>query len=259
MSVFRLDDKVAAITGGGSGIGEAICKLFAAQGAKVAILDLDETNGKRVEDEIKADGGNAKWIPCNVADKSNVENAFSEIIQTYSAFYILVNNAGIAHVGNLENTSEQDFDKIYNVNVKGVFNTLQAGIEKMKITGGGAILNLASIASRIGIPDRFAYTMSKGAVLGMTLSVARDFVDQNIRCNCISPGRVHTPFVDNFISKNYPGQEQEMFEKLSASQPIGRMAKPEEIAQISLYLCSDEAGFVTGADFPIDGGFTGVK
>jgi NAD(P)-dependent dehydrogenase (short-subunit alcohol dehydrogenase family) len=120
---------------------------------------------------------------------------------------------------------------------------------------GGAILNIASIASSVGIPDRFAYSMTKGAVVGMTLSTAKDYINNNIRCNCISPARVHTPFVDGFIAKNYPGKEKEMFEKLSKTQPIGRMAQPEEIANLVLYLCSDEASFITGCDYPIDGGF----
>jgi 2-keto-3-deoxy-L-fuconate dehydrogenase len=125
----------------------------------------------------------------------------------------------------------------------------------MKENKSGVILNLASIASIVGIPDRFAYSMTKGAVMAMTLSVARDYLHQGIRCNCISPARVHTPFVDGFIKKNYAGREDEMFDKLSKSQPIGRMAKPEEIANLVLYLCSDEASFITGCDYPIDGGF----
>jgi NAD(P)-dependent dehydrogenase (short-subunit alcohol dehydrogenase family) len=167
----------------------------------------------------------------------------------------LVNCAGISHIGKADTTSEEDFDKVYNVNVKGIYNCLHAAIPVMKTSGGGTILNMASIANNVGIPDRFAYSMSKGAVLGMTLSVAKDYLADNIRCNCISPARVHTPFVDNYLAKNYPGQEKEMFEKLSKTQPIGRMALPEEIGNLILYLCSDEASFITGCDYPIDGGF----
>ena len=166
-----------------------------------------------------------------------------------------MNNAGIAHVGNVEGTSEEDFDKVYNVNVKGAYNCLYAAVSLMKAQGGGAIVNMASIASSVGIPDRFAYSMTKGAVVGMTLSTAKDYLNYKIRCNCISPARVHTPFVDGFIAKNYPGKEKEMFEKLSKTQPIGRMAEPEEIAHLVLYLCSDEASFITGCDYPSDGGF----
>jgi NAD(P)-dependent dehydrogenase (short-subunit alcohol dehydrogenase family) len=167
---------------------------------------------------------------------------------------ILVNNAGIAHVGNIEGTTESDLDRIYSVNVKGVYNCIYAVIPVMK-NKGGVILNMASIASSVGISDRFAYSMSKGAVLTMTYSVAKDYLDYGIRCNCISPARIHTPFVDGFIKKNYPGREDEMFEKLAKTQPIGRMGTPEEVANLALYLCSDEASFITGTDFPIDGGF----
>jgi NAD(P)-dependent dehydrogenase (short-subunit alcohol dehydrogenase family) len=167
----------------------------------------------------------------------------------------LVNCAGISNIGKADTTSEEDFDKVYAVNVKGMYNCLHEAIPCMKKNGAGVIINMASIANNVGIPDRFAYSMSKGAVLGMTLSVAKDYLSDNIRCNCVSPARVHTPFVDNYIAKTYPGQEKEMFEKLSKTQPIGRMGLPEEIANLILYLCSDEAGFVTGCDYPIDGGF----
>jgi 2-keto-3-deoxy-L-fuconate dehydrogenase len=139
--------------------------------------------------------------------------------------------------------------------VKGAYNALYAAIPLLKSNGGGVILNMASIAAWVGITDRFAYSMSKGAIMAMSLSVARDYLADNIRCNTISPARVHTPFVDGFIAKNYAGKEDEIFEKLSKSQPIGRMGKPDEVAALALYLCSDEAGFITGCDYPIDGGF----
>ena len=167
---------------------------------------------------------------------------------------MLVNSAGISHIGNVLNTTEADLDRLYKVNIKGVYNCLQAAVSIMKENKAGVILNLASVAGIIGLPDRFGYSMTKGAVYSMTLSVARDYIHEGIRCNCISPARVHTPFVDGFIKKNYPGKEKEMFEKLSRTQPIGRMAQPEEIAGMILYLCSDEASFVTGCDYPIDGG-----
>jgi NAD(P)-dependent dehydrogenase (short-subunit alcohol dehydrogenase family) len=188
---------------------------------------------------------------CDVSNQETVEEVFASI----GDFNILVNNAGIAHIGNIENTSQADFERIYNVNVKGAYNCLKAAIPVMKNKGGGTILNMASIAALVGIPDRFAYSMSKGALQAMTLSIARDYLHQNIRCNSISPARVHTPFVDGFINKNYPGKEAEMFEKLSKTQPIGRMARPEEIAALALYLCAEEASFITGCDYPIDGGF----
>lgn len=249
--MFSLQNKTAVITGGGSGIGKAIALLFAAQGATVHIIELNADAATAVIDEIKNAGGDGYGHAANVGDQQAVVDVFRAI----GMVDILVNNAGIAHVGNLENTSETDLDRVYNVNVKGAYNCLFAAVPLMKQNGGGAILNLASIAAHVGLSDRFAYSMSKGAIFAITLSVARDYLADNIRCNSISPARVHTPFVDGFISKNYPGREEEIFDKLSKSQPIGRMGKPDEIAALALYLCSDEAGFITGTDYPIDGGF----
>lgn len=251
MDLFRLDGKIAVVTGGGSGIGQAIAQCFATQGATVNILELNAAAALATVETIEKSGGKAQVYACNVADQAEVVKAMADI----GRVDILVNCAGIAHVGNLENTSETDFDRVYNVNVKGSYNCMFAAIPLMKKQGGGVVLNIASIASSVGITDRFAYSMSKGAVLTMTLSVARDYLKDGIRCNCISPARVHTPFVDGFIAKNYPGKEAEMFEKLSQSQPIGRMAKPDEVAWLALYLCSEQAGFITGSDYPIDGGF----
>ncbi len=249
--MFSLQDKTAVVTGGGSGIGRAIAELFAQQGAEVIVVDLDEKNGQETVAAIQAAGGKAQFRSCNVANQDDVRAVFSSLTR----LDILVNNAGVAHVGTVESTTEADMDRIIAVNVKGVYNCLHAGVPLLRQSGGGAILNMASIVASVGIPDRFAYSMSKGAVAAMTLSVAKDYVGQKIRCNCVSPARVHTPFVDGFLTKNYPGNEAEMFEKLSKTQPIGRMGQPSEIAALALYLCSDEAGFVTGCDFPIDGGF----
>jgi 2-keto-3-deoxy-L-fuconate dehydrogenase len=249
--MFSLKNKTVIITGGGSGIGKAISKLFAQQGALVNILELNHIAAEDTMNEIVSNGGKAISYTCDIANQAKVLEIFQEI----GKVDILVNNAGIAHVGNLENTSEMDFERIFQVNVKGAYNCLYVAVPMMKQQGGGVILNMASVAASVGIKDRFAYSMSKGAILTMTLSVAKDYLQDNIRCNCISPARVHTPFVDGFLEKNYPDNKQEMFEKLSASQPIGRMGKPEEIAHLALYLCSDEAGFVTGCDYPIDGGF----
>jgi 2-keto-3-deoxy-L-fuconate dehydrogenase len=252
--MFRLDNKTAIITGAGSGIGKAIALLFAKQGANVQVLDMDETGGKATVEAITADGGKASYYHCDVSKQDVVKSIIDTIIASTGAIDILVNNAGIAHVGNAENTSEKDFDRMMTVNVKGVYNCLHLSIPHMK-EKGGVILNLASVAASVGIPDRFAYSTTKGAIAAMTLSVAKDYIKNGIRCNCISPGRVHTPFVDGFIAKNYPGQEKEMFEKLSKTQPIGRMGNTSEIAYLVLYLCSDESSFITGCDYPIDGGF----
>jgi NAD(P)-dependent dehydrogenase (short-subunit alcohol dehydrogenase family) len=249
--MFQLTEKVAVVTGGGSGIGKAVALLFARQGAEVHVVDLNDEACHATVAEIKKDNGKAIAQVCDVTNQQQVKEIFNKI----GKVEILVNSAGVSHVGNVENTAESDLDRLYNVNVKGVYNCLQSAVSIMKQNRSGVILNLASIANNVGLADRFAYSMSKGAVYAMTLSVARDYINEGIRCNCISPARVHTPFVDGFIKKNYPGKEEEMFQKLSKSQPIGRMAKPEEIANLILYLCSDEASFITGCDYPIDGGF----
>lgn len=247
----KLENKVAVVTGGSSGIGLAISELFAAEGACAHILDLNVAAGEEAVGAIIAAGGKAEFHLCDVANQVEVFSVINSITQVD----VLVNNAGIPHVGNLEHCTEQDFDRVMAVNVKGAYNVLYAVVPKMKDNGGGAILNIASIASVVGIADRFAYSASKGAIYAMNLSVARDYMADHIRSNSISPARVHTPFVDGYISKNYPGQEEEMFKKLSATQPIGRMGQPSEIAKLALFLCSDDASFITGNDYPIDGGF----
>jgi NAD(P)-dependent dehydrogenase (short-subunit alcohol dehydrogenase family) len=253
--MFSLTNKTTIITGGGSGIGRAMTELFAQQGANVFLLDVDETGAKNTVDSITSNGCRATFIKCNIASLQEVESVIKNITTSYSTIDIIVNNAGIAHVGTIESTSDTDFERLIGVNIKGLFHVTRAVVPFMK-EKGGSILNLASIASTVGIPDRFAYSMTKGAVVGMTLSIAKDYLKYNIRCNCISPARVHTPFVDGFLAKNYPGREEEMFKKLSATQPIGRMGRPDEIAHLALYLCSDEASFITGCDYPIDGGFS---
>lgn len=257
--LFSLSGKTAVVTGAGKGIGRSIAQLFARRGADLHILDLDVEAGEEVTREINASGGTAYFHKTDVADQQQVLETFDSVYEQKNRLNILVNNAGIAHVGKLDETSEEDFDRVYSVNVKGVYNCALAGVRKMKQSGGGVILNMASVVSVMGIDDRFAYTMSKGAVLTMTYSIAKDYIGDDIRCNAISPARVHTPFVDGFLEKNYPGRENEMFDKLSKTQPIGRMGEPEEIASLALFLCSDEASFITGSNYPIDGGFTTLK
>jgi NAD(P)-dependent dehydrogenase (short-subunit alcohol dehydrogenase family) len=256
--IFRLDGKVAVVTGGASGIGQAIAELFALQGARVHLLDLNVDQASRVAAAIRDDGAKATAHLCDVTDWSSTAGVFDRIFGQ-EEIDVLVNSAGIAHVGKLEDTGEEDFDLIFRVNVKGVYHCMRACVEHMKSRRQGTILNLASIAGSAGLPDRFAYSMSKGAVQAMTYSVARDYLSCNIRCNCISPARIHTPFVDAFVRTNYPGREKEITEKLAAAQPIGRMGQPREVGALALYLCSDEAAFVTGADYPLDGGFLNLR
>ncbi|MDX1638026.1 MAG: glucose 1-dehydrogenase [Balneolaceae bacterium] len=254
--MFTLTDKTAVITGAGKGIGRSIATVYARQQAEVHILDLDADSGKSTAEAIREKGGTATFHKVNVADQDEVLQVFDHIYEHSGRLDILVNNAGIAHIGTVESTTEEDMDRLFAVNVKGVYNCTLAAVKKMKQDGGGSIINMASVAATLGISERFAYSMTKGAVLTMTYSVAKDYIDENIRCNAISPARVHTPFVDGYLEENYPGREEEMFETLSQTQPIGRMGKPEEIAALALYLGSDESAFITGSNYSIDGGFT---
>ncbi len=249
--MYNFKNKSVVITGGASGIGKATVFAFARQLASVHLLDVNQESIDATLEELRKENLEAKGYGCDIRDQQAVRELFSAI----GEIHVLVNNAGIAHIGRADTTSEEDFQRIVDVNVKGVYNCLHSVIPIMKKMGGGVILNMSSVAAQVGIADRFAYSMSKGAVHAMTLSVAKDYLRDNIRCNSVSPGRVHTPFVDGFLAKNYPGKEQEMFEKLSKTQPIGRMGKPDEIAGLILYLCSDQASFITGTDYPIDGGF----
>ena len=252
----QLTNKTAIITGGASGIGLAIAQRFIAEGATIEILDL---NRDEMQAAVAQLGANAHATYCDIANHQQVDEVITEIHTRRGRIDILINNAGNAHVGNALTTSPEDFERVQRVNVFGPANCLRSTLRFMVADGGGSIVNLASCLSVMAIADRFAYGTSKGAVLSMTYSVARDFLDQKIRCNAILPGRVHTPFVDGFIAKNYPGKEAEMFEKLSKAQPIGRMAQPSEIAYAALFLSSDEAGFITGTALPVDGGTLNLR
>lgn len=246
------------MTGAGSGIGRAIALKFAAYGASVRILEMNQKDAEATCQQIIAAGGSASAHVVDVTNQDEVKSRFEELFRK-ERVHILVNNAGISHIGTVESTTEADFERIFRVNVKGFYNCIHASIGHMKAKGGGVILNMASIAGSSGLSDRFAYSISKGAVIAMTYSVAKDYLNHNIRCNCISPARVHTPFVDGYLRKNYPGREKKMFEKLSRAQPIGRMGEPREVAALALFLCSEEASFITGVDYPLDGGFVNLR
>src|SRR6266851_1025410 len=252
--MFSLTNKVAVVTGGGSGIGEAIALRFAKQGARVSVLDVDEAAARQAAERIVREGGQADAQRCDVSSAADTVAAMAAVEKSAGRIDILANIAGVVHIGTVETTAEADFDRVYRVNVKGMYLSTQAALPIILKGGGGVILNMASIASLIGIPERFAYSTSKGAVLSMTRSIATDYMNKNVRCNCICPARVHTPLVGGYLRSTYPGREQEMFQQLSAYQPLGRMGTPEEVAQMALYLCSDEASFITGQAFPIDGG-----
>jgi NAD(P)-dependent dehydrogenase (short-subunit alcohol dehydrogenase family) len=256
--MFRLDGKVALVTGAGSGIGEAIARVYAEQGAHVVIGDIQLEAASRVAASIQESGGLATTLAFDVADEAQVQMTMQKIVSTRGRLDILVNNAGISHVGNLLETSVDDWDRVMRVNARGVFLCAREGVRQMlaQSPAGGVIINMASVAGMIAVERRLPYGASKGAVLALTRAIAIDYATRGIRCNAICPGTVHTPFVEGYLARSFAGHEDEERQKLHARQPIGRMGLPDEIAKAALYLASDEAAFVTGSPLVIDGGWT---
>jgi 2-keto-3-deoxy-L-fuconate dehydrogenase len=252
--------KLVVITGATGGLGYETALALAGANATIVLTGRNARKGADALARIRAiyPGADISYDTLDVGSLGSVEEFARHFSAAHDRLDILVNNAGISHVGNVETTTPEDMDRLFRVNVMGVYHGSRAAVPIMLRQGGGVILNMCSIAALVGIEDRFAYSMTKGAVLTMTRSIAVDYVKRGIRCNCICPARVHTPFVDGYLAKNYPGREQEMLQALSAYQPIGRMGLPGDIAPLALYLCSDEASFITGAAYPIDGGVTAV-
>ena len=255
--MFRLDGKRALVTGAGSGIGEAIARLFAQQGGQVIVADVQADAAKRVSDSITEQGGSAAELVLDVADEEQVRGALEQIA-TRGRLDILVNNAGVSHVCNILETSLDEWERVMRVNARGAFLCAREAVRVMlnQQPKGGVLVNMASVAAQIAVDRRLPYSASKGAILAMTRSIAIDFVGEGIRCNAICPGTVHTPFVEGYLTRSFPGQEDSVRQTLHARQPIGRMGRPDEIAVAALYLASDEAAFVTGSALVIDGGWT---
>ena len=251
--MFDLTGKIALVTGSASGIGEAIAHALAQAGAFVYVADLDETNGARVVDDVGSRGGKAEFLRLNVAEPEECERAAEAV----GCLDILVNNAGIGHVGTILTTGSDDLERLFAVNVRGMFDVTKAFIGGMIERKYGVILNVASIGGIVAIRDRIAYCTTKFAVVGMTKCIALDHAMDGIRANAICPGRVETPFVTSRLAE-YPDPE-EAYREMASTQALGRMGKPEEVAAAVLYLASDEAAFVTGTALEIDGGWAAGK
>ena len=255
--MFSLRDKIALVTGGGSGIGASIAQVFAVAGAHVIVTDLNSENGNATVADIKSAKGSAEFLTMDVSDEASAQKTATSVLSVHKRLDILVNNAGIGHVGTMTQTTAADLDRLYSVNVRGVFNVSKAFLPNMLGRKSGNIINLASIGGIVGIRDRLAYCTTKFAVVGLTKSMALDHATEGVRVNCICPGRVETPFVTARL-REYPDPE-EAYREMSSTQALGRMAKPEEIAHAALYLASDESAFITGTAFVIDGGWSAGK
>lgn len=252
---FRLDGKVALVTGGGSGIGAATCRAFTEQGARVVVADLSEEGGRQVAQDL---GDSALFCRTDVTDLASVQSAVASSVEHFGRLDVLVNNAGVGHVGSVQETDANDWNKLIAVNMTGVFHGSRVAVDQMlrQEPAGGVIVNIASVAGMIGIARRFAYCATKGAVIAMTRQVAVDYVKAGIRCNAICPGTVYSPFVEGYVERFHSDTREETIKELHARQPIGRMGRPDEVADLAVYLASDEAAFMTGSAVVLDGGWT---
>lgn len=255
--MFDLTGKAALVTGAGSGIGAAISETFAAAGARVFVTDRDHASAEAVAQKIAAQGRSATALGLDVTDETGCDRCAQHVLALTGVLDVLVNNAGVGHVGTLLQTAGDDLDRLYAVNVRGVFNVSKAFLPSMLKRRAGVIINLASIGGIVGIRDRLAYCTSKFAVVGLTKSMALDHAMEGIRVNCICPGRVETPWVAQRLME-YPDPERARHE-MTATQAVGRMGRPDEVAAAALYLASDESAFVTGSAFMIDGGWSAGK
>ncbi|MBV8715481.1 MAG: glucose 1-dehydrogenase [Chloroflexi bacterium] len=255
MARFQLNEKIVLVTGGGSGIGAAICRATAEQGARVVVAELDANRGRQVVADL---GDTAMFQQTDVTDLASVQNAVAIAAQRFGRLDVLVNCAGIGHVGSVQETEPADFDRLMAVNVRGVYHGSRAAVDQMLAQDpkGGVIINIASVAGQIGVPRRFAYCATKGAVIAMTRQLAVDYVKEGIRCNAICPGTVYSPFVEGYVERFHHDTREQTIAELHARQPIGRMGRPDEIADLTVYLASDEAGFMTGSAVVIDGAWT---
>jgi len=251
---MKLDNKVVVITGAGSGIGRTTAALFASKGAKVAVVDVDSEAGAGTVHMIKGDGGEASLILADVSKASDVQKMVERIVNTYGRLDILVNNAGIFAEGSVVETTEEDWNRILGVNLLGVYLCMKYCIPQMKKGGGGVIVNISSEAGLVGIKNQVAYNVSKSGVIALTKSTALDFANENIRVNCLCPGRVLTPLVEKVITDSDDPEATRRI--LSEDRPLKRMGRPEEIAAGVLFLASDEIQYATGGILSIDGGYT---
>jgi NAD(P)-dependent dehydrogenase (short-subunit alcohol dehydrogenase family) len=251
---MRLSNKVCIVTGGASGIGLATCEVFVREGAKVVIADRDLAAADKAVAALTQKGGQAMAVQCDVSNADSVAGMVQATVAAHGRLDVIVNNAGYGIAGSLSETSDEDWEALMGVNVRGVFLCCKHAIKQMQKNGGGTIVNVASVVAAVGIRNRAAYVASKGAVAAMTRSIALDYVASHIRCNAIAPGTIDTPYYTEILAK--AADPVAIRKGLEARQPMGRLGTPEEIANGILFLASDESAFATGSILTIDGGMT---